>query len=167
MISIVGTISNLVDEVLQAAQETRIAMEQAKGTADMQVDLAKSKVGVDIETNNAASIKAKADGEATYVEKTGMAKGAEVRAVGLARAEVYRAQVAALGQHGTTAVYVAEALSHSQVPFRPRILVTGAGGGGLLEALAASLVGKIDGETALAEAATDPAVAQPEASGAV
>jgi hypothetical protein len=60
-----------------------------------------------------------------------------------------------------------EALSHSQVPFMPRILVAGAGGRGLPEALAASLVGKIDRETALAEAATDPTVAKPEASWAV
>ena len=33
------------------AQDQRIETEKARGTADMQVDLAKAKVGVDIQTN--------------------------------------------------------------------------------------------------------------------
>ncbi len=67
------------------AQEQRIAMEQSKGTADMQSELAQSKVGVDIQTNRAEARKAEAEGEATYIRETGIAKGAEVEAVGLAR----------------------------------------------------------------------------------
>jgi len=81
--------------------------------------------------------KAEADGESFYIERTGTAKGAEVRAVGLARAEGYDAQVKAFG--GTTATMVVnaiEALAKSQVPIMPGILVTG--GGSTLEALAAA-----------------------------
>jgi len=37
----------------RAAQDERIEMEQAKGTADMQADLARSKVGISIKRNNA------------------------------------------------------------------------------------------------------------------
>src|SRR5882672_5009099 len=61
----------------RSAQEERIAMEQAKGTADMQADLARSKVGVDIKKNNADARVAEATGEAEYIRQTGTAKGAE------------------------------------------------------------------------------------------
>jgi regulator of protease activity HflC (stomatin/prohibitin superfamily) len=122
------------------AQEQRIAMEQARGTADMQVDLAKSKVGVDIKGNNAAARKAEADGEAAYIEKTGAAKGAEVRAIGLAKAESYSAQVQALGANSTAIVNAIDALSKSVVPFMPNILVAGGSGNGhgALDGLAAT-----------------------------
>src|SRR5258708_21727509 len=83
------------------AEDQRIEMEQAKGQADMQALLARSKIGVDIKSNDAAARKAEAEGEAFYVEKTGAAKGAEVRAVGLARAEGFEAQVKALGSNAT------------------------------------------------------------------
>ncbi|MBL8178863.1 MAG: hypothetical protein JNK48_29590 [Bryobacterales bacterium] len=124
-------------EQQRMAQEQRIKTEQARGTADMQAELAKSKVGVDIRQNNANARKAEADGESFYIERTGAAKGAEVRAVGLARAEGYEAQVKAFG--GTTATMIVnaiEALAKSQVPIMPNILVTS--GGSTFEALAAA-----------------------------
>jgi len=70
-------------EQQRQAQDQRIRVEQARGTADMQAELAKSAVGVNIKTNNATARKAEADGESSYIERTGTAKGAEVRAVGL------------------------------------------------------------------------------------
>jgi regulator of protease activity HflC (stomatin/prohibitin superfamily) len=124
----------------RAAQDERIEMEKARGTADMQKDLAASKVGVDIQRNNAEARKAQADGEATYLEKIGVAKGAEPRSVGLANAEAYIKQAEALGLQGTMWVNIANALSKSQQPFMPNILVTG--GGGAMEGLAAALTGK-------------------------
>jgi len=129
----------------KAAQDERIEMEKARGTADMQKDLAASKVGVDIQRNNAEARKAQADGEATYLEKVGIAKGAEPRSVGLANAEAYAKQVEALGQQGTTWVNIATALAKGQQPFMPNILVTG--GGGAIEALAAALTGKFSPAT--------------------
>ncbi|MBM3787744.1 MAG: SPFH domain-containing protein [Acidobacteria bacterium] len=78
-------------EQQKQAQQQRIETEQARGTADMQADLAKSKVGVAIRSNNASARKAEADGESYFIEQTGKAKGAEVRAVGLAKAEAYDA----------------------------------------------------------------------------
>lgn len=123
------------------AQVQRIETEQAKGTADMQAELAKSKVGVDIKTNNANARKAEADGEAYYISETGAARGAEVEAVGMARAKAYKAQVAALGQGPTALVNSVDALSRSGVSFVPQILVAGGGNGGVLEALAAQVMG--------------------------
>ncbi len=131
----------------KAAQDVRIDMEQAKGQADMQAELAKSAVGVTIKENNARARTAEAQGDAAYIEKTGNAQGASVKAIGLARAEGYRAQVEALGQTSTTLVNVITALSEGKVQFVPNILVAGGNGSGALEGLAATLmqhVSKLD-----------------------
>jgi regulator of protease activity HflC (stomatin/prohibitin superfamily) len=124
----------------KSAEDERIEMEKARGTANMQKELSASKVGVDIQKNNAEARKAQADGEATYLEKVGLAKGAEPRSVGLANAEAYAKQVQALGMQGTMWVNIANALSKGQQPFMPNILV--AGGGNSLDGLAAALTGK-------------------------
>src|SRR2546422_771033 len=54
----------------RSAQDERIGMEQAKGTADMQAELAKSKVGIEIKSNNSNARKAEGDGEAYYSRGT-------------------------------------------------------------------------------------------------
>ena len=113
-------------------------MEQAKGQADMQALLARSKVGVEIKSNDSAARKAEAEGEAFYVEKTGAAKGAEVRAVGLARAAGFEAQVKALGANATALLNVAAALAEAKVKLVPDVLVTGQNG--LLEAFVGTLM---------------------------
>ncbi len=137
------------------AQDQRIETEKARGTADMQGQLAQSAVGVDIKRNNAEARKSEADGEATYIERTGTAQGAQVRAVGLARAEAYHKQVEALGQGATALVNAVEALAKSNVPFVPNTLVTGDGGSllGVLEGLGAMLMRKA-GSGGAAETAT-------------
>ncbi len=122
----------------RSAQDERISMENAKGTADMQADLARSKVGVAIKTNNADARMAEATGEAEYIRKTGAAKGAEVEAVGLARAKGYEAQVAALGQTPTALVNVVSALAEKGARFVPEVLVTGSNGHGAMDGLAAT-----------------------------
>ena len=143
----------------RSAQDQRIETEKARGTADMQAQLAQSAVGVDIKKNNAEARKAEADGDATYIERTGTAQGAQVRAVGLARAEAYQKQVAALGQGSTALVNAIDSLVKSAVPFVPNILVAGGGGSssGVLEGLAALLMRKLDGGNA-----ADPTVAAAE-----
>ena len=126
-------------EQQKQAQQQRIETEQARGTADMQADLAKSKVGVTIKSNNANARKAEADGEAFYIEQTGRAKGAEVRAVGLAKAEAYDAQVKAFGANATAIVNGIDAIAKSGMPIVPNILVAG-GNGASLDGLAAVLM---------------------------
>jgi SPFH domain / Band 7 family len=123
----------------RSAQEERIAMENSKGRAEMQAELAKSKVGVDIKTNDANARTAEARGEAEFIRQTGTARGAEVEAVGLARARGYEAQVRALGSNATALVNVITALADGSSKFVPDILVTsGANGGGALDGLAAT-----------------------------
>ncbi len=121
------------------SQDQRITMEHARGTADMQAQLAKSSVGVEIEKNNANARKAEAEGESVFIRETGAARGAEVEAIGLARAKAYESQVKALGQGSTALVNVVNALSESKVRFVPEVLVSGADGMGSLNALAGVL----------------------------
>jgi hypothetical protein len=146
----------------QSAQMERVNMEKAKGTADMQAELARSAVGVDIKSNDARAREKEGEGEAAYIEQTGRAAGAEVRAVGLARAEAYERQVAALGQNATAIVNSVEALSRGEIPFVPQVLV--AGGGGALDGLAATLMAQLRGPAQRAPAREEPAAAEQEAS---
>src|SRR5579871_5223194 len=134
----------------KSAQDQRTETEKAKGTADMQAELAKAQVGVDIQNNRTAARKMEALGEAAYIEQTGAAQGAQVRSVGLARAEAYAQQVAALGANATALVNAIEALSKSTVPFTPNTLVMGGGeGSGALTGLLALLMRQT--ETGLAK----------------
>jgi hypothetical protein len=145
------------------AQDQRIETEKARGTADMQVDLAKAKVGVDIQTNRTEARMKEAQGEATYIEQTGTAKGAEVRAVGLANAEAYQKQVEALGKAPTALVNAIKALAVGNSAFVPKILVVGGGGNqGVLESLAALLMDKLDTGTLEPDSAGS-AVVKPDA----
>ena len=106
---------------------------------------AKSQVGVDIQTNRTAARKMEAEGEATFIERTGSAQGAQVKLIGLARAEAYERQVAALVKVATALVNAVEAPSKSNVPFVPNTLVMGGdGGGGPLQGLLAVLMRQID-----------------------
>ena len=150
----------------RASQEERIAMENAKGTAEMQADLAKSKVGVDIKTNNANARTEEARGEAEFIRQTGTAKGAEVEAVGLARARGYEAQVRALGSNATALVNVITALADGSTKFVPDILVTsGSNGGGPLDGLAATAMrylGGNGGKGLAASPATEAVPSSPE-----
>jgi hypothetical protein len=138
----------------KAAQDQRIEMEQAKGTADMQADLARSKVGVDIKRNNADARVAEATGEAEYIRQTGTAKGAEVEAIGLARARGYRAQVEALGSNATAIVNVVTALAEGKAKFVPDVLVTGGNGGGAIEGLAATAMRLLGGGGGIGDTAS-------------
>jgi len=110
------------------AQLTRIDMEKQGGLADRQRDLAGSEVDIIIKENRARARKAEADGEATYIEQTGRARGAEIEAVGLARAKGFDAQAQALGAEATATVNVVSELVKSRSRFVPDILVTGSGG---------------------------------------
>ncbi len=121
------------------AETQRVAMEKARGTADMQRDLAKSQVSIDIKLNNAKARKAEADGEAEYIEKTGTAQGAKVKAIGMARATAFKAQVEALGKTPTALVNVANALSEGHNKFVPDVLVAGGNSSNAFDGLAAVL----------------------------
>ncbi len=66
----------------QAAQEARVALEQQRGVADMQAQLAQANVSIDIESANAKAAAARAEGEAAVITVTGNADAQKIRAVG-------------------------------------------------------------------------------------
>lgn len=128
------------------AQDQRTDKEKAEGIADQQKALAHSEVHITIKENDARARRAEADGEAWYTSETGRAKGAEVEAVGLARAKAYREQAAALGQGATAVVNVASALSEGRAKFVPDTLVVGGNGSASLDGALASLMGFLGGK---------------------
>ena len=133
----------------ERAQMARVEMERAKGTADMQAQLAASAVGIGIRDNEAQAREAQARGEAAYVELTGRAEATKTKAIGLAEAKAtealglaraagFEAQTQALGQAATALVAVANAVADGHITVVPEVLV--AGGGGAIEGLAATLM---------------------------
>jgi hypothetical protein len=115
----------------------------------MQAELAKSAVNVDIKRNEAQQVKIQAEayqykreaegrGDSFYVSETGKAEGAEIEAVGLARAKAADELKKALGEQGTTLVNAIDAIMKGDKKVMPDILVTG--GAGALEGLATTVM---------------------------
>ncbi len=138
----------------QKAETARIEVEKAKGTADMQAQLATAQVSVEISENQARAREATATGEAAFVRLTGQAEAdrtqalglAEARAaeaLGLAKAAGYEAQRTAIGEAATAMVAVAGAVAEGHIDIVPDVLVTG--GGGALDGLAATLMQSLRG----------------------
>lgn len=159
-------------EEMQRAQTSRIEMEKAKGTADMQGQLASAQVNVEIEQNRANARQAEAQGEAAYVELTGKAEATRVEAIGLAnatatealgvaRATGFEAQKEALGETATALVAVANAVSEGHITVVPEVLVTG--GGGSVEGLAATLMRTLGGNGSGSGRGVASAIGQPPA----
>jgi regulator of protease activity HflC (stomatin/prohibitin superfamily) len=121
------------------AQDKRLDLEASRGKADMQSELAKSTVGIDIAKNKASAVQAEADGESYRLEKVGRASAVKTEAEGLAIAKGLEAQQLAIGKEQTMAVNIAKALASGAQRFMPENLAltigenTGAAGlGGLV-----------------------------------
>jgi uncharacterized membrane protein YqiK len=128
----------------QIAQESRVALERQRGTADSQVELAKSEVSIQVNEAKAKAAIAEADGQATVTRKLADANAAQISAIGeaealaikakgLAEADAYEAQQQAIGRDQTALVAVVNAL----------------GAGGITKLVPDTLVGATDGAGAL------------------
>src|SRR5215470_17722754 len=115
------------------AQDKRLDLEASRGKADMQSELAKSTVGIDIAKNKASAVQAEADGESYRLEKVGRASAVRTEAEGLAVAKGLEAQQNAIGKDQTAIVNVAKALTVGTQRFMPEnlALTIGADGSGL------------------------------------
>jgi len=150
----------------QKAQEQRVATEATTGKADMQRDLAKSSIGIDINKNNADARVQQARGESEFIKQTGTAQADVIRAQGtaqadviraqgLAKAEGFRAQNEAIGATSTTLVNIATVLAEKGAQFVPQILAVG--GGSAVDGLAATLTKVLAGQANLASPTSEPA----------
>lgn len=115
----------------QAAQEKRLDLEAARGRADMQTDLAKSSVGIEIARNRATGVQAEADGESYRLEKVGRASAVKTEAEGLAIAKGLNAQQEAVGKDQTAFINMVRELSNGAQRFMPENLALTMGEGGL------------------------------------
>ena len=88
----------------QKAQEQRVATEATTGKAEMQRDLAKSSIGIEINKNNADARVEQARGESEFIKQTGTAEADVIRAQGVAKAEGFKAQNEAIGSASTALV---------------------------------------------------------------
>jgi regulator of protease activity HflC (stomatin/prohibitin superfamily) len=115
------------------AQDKRLDLEASRGKADMQSELAKSTVGIDIAKNRASAVQAEADGESYRLEKVGRASAVRTEAEGLAVAKGLEAQQIAIGKDQTAVVNVVKSLAIGSQRFMPENLAVtiGSDGSGL------------------------------------
>ncbi len=128
----------------RSAQEARVALEQQRGVADMQAQLAQANVSIEIETASARAAAARAEGEAAVITTTGNADAERIKAIGsanaeaeqklgLARAAGFEAQREAIGPEQTALVAALREIAGGHVKITPDIVVGSEGGilGGL------------------------------------
>ena len=143
-------IANQQQETYKAeekAQGQRLQLEQARGKADMQSELARSSIGIDIAKNKAQGVQNEADGESYRLEKVGRASAVKTEAEGLAIAKGLEAQQLAIGKEQTAIVNVAKALANGTQRFMPENLALTLGNGDLgtnLNALVPLIMKKLD-----------------------
>jgi uncharacterized membrane protein YqiK len=122
------------------AQVARVSLEQQRGVADMQGQLAQANVSIDIEKAKAEAASARAEGEAAVITTTGAAeatrtqaigeaKAAAEEALGVARAKGFDAQRKAIGAEQTALVAALREVGAGHVKIVPDIQVGGDSGG--------------------------------------
>ena len=115
----------------RSAQEKRLDLEAARGRADMQQELARSSIGIDIARNKATGVQAEADGESYRLEKVGRASAVQTEAEGLAIAKGLNAQQEAVGRDQTAIINAVRELAGGVQRFMPENLALNFGEGGL------------------------------------
>src|SRR5580658_5591081 len=124
-------IANQQQETYKAeekAQGQRLELEQARGKADMQSELARSAIGINIAKNKAQGVQAEADGESYRLEKVGRASAVKTEADGLAIAKGLEAQQLAVGKDQTALINAVRALADGTQRFVPENLALTLGG---------------------------------------
>jgi uncharacterized membrane protein YqiK len=132
------------------AQVARVSLEQQRGVADMQSQLAQANVSIDIERSKAEAARARAEGEAAVITTTGTAEATRTRALGeasaaaeealgVARAKGFDAQRKAIGSEQTALVAALREVGAGRVKIVPDIQVNG-GESGVVGGLGALLM---------------------------
>lgn len=123
------------------AEDRRREMENTKAQANLQPNLVKSEIDVQIanQKKQEAVIMAEGKGTATRLEQEGIAagisavgkaEGDKIRAIGQATAEAYAKQAAAVGQAPLALIEIMKKVSDGNVKITPDIMVQGGNGDG-------------------------------------
>jgi hypothetical protein len=112
------------------AEDKRLDLEASRGRADMQSELAKSTVGIEIARNRASAVQAEAEGEAFRLDRVGRASAVKTEAEGIAMAKGLEAQQQALGKDQTALINAVRALASGGQRFMPENLAINIGGEG-------------------------------------
>jgi regulator of protease activity HflC (stomatin/prohibitin superfamily) len=114
----------------QKAEQERVATENTRAKADMQVQLVSAQVGVQIAEQTKLKTIVEAEGRARAVQVEGEAEGKKILAIGKATAEAYDRQVEAVGQMNLAGIEVTKSIAAAGLTITPEILIAGDGGGG-------------------------------------
>lgn len=123
----------------QEAEGRRAEMEKTKALADLQPNLVKAEIDVQIAAQQKQQniILAEGKGQATKLEQEGIAagiaavghaEGEKIAAVGQATADAYTEQAKALGQYPLSIIEIMKQVASGNVKITPEILVQGGNG---------------------------------------
>ena len=123
------------------AEDRRREMEKTRAQANLQPELVKAEIDVQIasQKKQQSIIMAEGQGQATRLQQEGIAAGIEavgraegekVLAVGQATAQAYSKQADAVGQAPLAMIEIMKQVSDGKIQITPEILIQGAGGGG-------------------------------------
>jgi regulator of protease activity HflC (stomatin/prohibitin superfamily) len=138
------------------AEDRRREMENTRAQANLQPNLVKAEIDVQIanQKKQEAVILADGRGQATRLEQEGIAagiaavgraEGEKIMAIGKATAEAYSKQAAAVGQTPLALIEIMKRVSDGNVKITPDILVQGGGadGGGAGQNMLAAFMGSL------------------------
>ncbi|MCX5784433.1 MAG: SPFH domain-containing protein [Elusimicrobia bacterium] len=152
---VVATQQKSMYDAQQEAEGRRREMEKTKAQADLQPNLVKAEIDVQIATQQkqqsitiaegrGQSTKLEQQGIAGGIEAVGRAEGEKIRAIGDATAQAYTKQALALGQSPLAVIEIMKRVSEGKIKITPDVLVQGASGEGassnVLAAFIASLM---------------------------
>ena len=152
---VVATQQKSMYDAQQEAEGRRREMEKTKAQADLQPNLVKAEIDVQIATQQkqqsitlaegkGQSTRLEQEGIAGGIEAVGRAEGEKIRAIGQATAEAYTKQALALGQAPLSMIEIMKRVSEGRIKITPDVVVNGGGadGGGnnMLSAFIASLM---------------------------
>lgn len=138
------------------AEDRRRDMEKTRAQANLQPNLVKAEIDVQIASQQkqqsiilaegqGQSTRLQQEGVAAGIESVGKAEGEKIRAIGQATAEAYSRQAQAVGQAPLALIEIMKQVSGGAIKITPDILIQGAQGGdtssSVLSAFMASLMG--------------------------
>ena len=154
---VVATQQMSMFDAQQEAEGRRREMEKIKAQANLQPNLVKAEIDVQIASQQkqqaiilaegkSQSTRLEQEGIAAGIEAVGKAEGEKIRAIGQATAEAYQLQAKAIGQNSLSGIEIMKTVAEGKVKITPEFLVQGGGSEGngasanVLSAFMASLM---------------------------